>query len=227
MIDLRTAPRSDTFGVWPQWRKDAGLAWHAADDIGANLGTPIAAPDDGEVMYSGAGFQLGTLGYYTIFDAGDYGLLMAHQDREYPELVRKVKRGDVIGYTGNTGWSTGPHVHVVMSRLRFRNGRHDFAREAGGLVNPRLYWASDGYRSGDVFTDLFGMDVPPGIPRFVVSRRIITKHELILLGRAGVETVSMQLSNGDWLILGPTSPAFTYSLFPALVPSTMPLMVNR
>ena len=70
-LDLSTAYISSYFGAWEPWRREAGLLWHSADDLPCPVGTPLVAPKDGEVVYSGPGFQLGTLGYYTIFDGGE------------------------------------------------------------------------------------------------------------------------------------------------------------
>lgn len=225
-LDLKTARLSDTFGVWPQWRKDAGLAWHAADDIPAPLRTPILAPDPGEVVYTGPGWALGDLGYYTISDHGDYGLLMAHQDAPYPDLVRRFDAGDVIGRTGNTGWSTGPHVHVIMSATRYRNGRHNFERDAGGCVSPRLYFDTGGYRDEAVFLDLFNREVTAGKVWAVVTRRVVTKAELLLLSRVGVETVSIHVG-GQWRLMALDAPAFTHATFPAVLDKDTVLMVKR
>lgn len=220
-LDLRTAPITSGFGTWPLWRKNAGLQWHAANDFAADLGTPILAPDDGKVVYSGYGMSLGTLGYYTIFDGGDYGLLMAHQDAAYPALVRDgVKRGEVIGYTGNTGWSTGPHLHLVMSVKRFRNGFFDFTREGGGLVDSHCYW-NVGYQ-GDIWRQMFNLTVRPGTPWGVVTQRFVTKSELSLMP---VETATIQ-QGGRWLIYSPAAPSWVSAEFPAVVPDTMALWVT-
>jgi len=225
-LDLRTAPTSGVFGEWPEWRQDAGLLWHPATDYPSPLDNPILAPDDGDVLYSGPGWSLGTLGYYTIFDAGDYGLLLAHQDRAYPELVRKgVKKGQTIGYSGNTGWSTGPHVHAVMSTLRYRNGAFDFARESGGVVDPRAY-LNNGYRDESVLTSMFVQGVAPGNIWHVVTKRVVTKAELYLLGRLGVKSVYIHIG-GRWFGFSPDAPAFVNAVFPAVLPSNVAVMVNR
>lgn len=221
-LDLRTAERTSTFGVWEQWRKNAGLLWHGADDLPSPLGNPILAPDAGKVVYSGAGWSVGTLGYYTIFDAGAYGLLMAHQDRAYPELVRDgVKRGDVIGYSGNTGWSTGPHVHLLMSVKRYSNGAFDFTREGGGLVSPDCYW-NVGYGSEAVWLHAFNRDVSPGRVWAVATMRVVTKAEL---GLMPVETVTI-LQAGRWLMFSPASPAWVNATFPDVVHANTVLMVT-
>jgi len=227
-LDLKTATLSSTFGAWEDWRKAAGLLWHAADDMPAPLGTPILAPDDGEVVYSGFGFgtQPGTLGYYTIFDAGRYGLLLAHQDRAYPALVGPVEEGGVIGYSGNTGWSTGPHVHTVCSVLRYGNGRFDFTRESGGVVSSRLM-LTDGYLDGRGYKD---MTVQARAKEGVwteVTKRITTKGEWEALDYQGVQAVWVQSSDGNWSTLGPMSPPWLNTRFPKVLPAPTHVQVVR
>jgi len=223
-LDLRTAPRSSLFGAWEQWRKDAGLLWHGADDLPAPLGTPILAPDNGEVVYTGYGFGTGpgTLGYYTIFEAADYGLLMAHQDRAYPEVLGTVQRGDHIGYSGNTGWSTGPHVHLLMSVKRYSNGAFNFSREAGGLVSPDAYW-NVGYGTQDIWTHMFNRPVLNTVPvTQVATKRVVTKAELSLIP---AETTTIHVA-GEWIIYGAGAPAWVGARFPDVVYENTALMVR-
>jgi len=85
---------------------------HEGLDIAAPLGTPITAPANGVVrsVTNNKGFGL-TL----IIDHG-YGFttLYAHCQRIKVAKGARVKRGDVIAYVGNTGKSTGPHLHYEV-----------------------------------------------------------------------------------------------------------------
>lgn len=82
---------------------------HQGIDIGAREGTPIRAPDDGMVDYTGWGDRYGR---YVRIEMGDHDTLYAHMSR-FADLSRgsAVHRGDTIGYVGESGDATGPHLH--------------------------------------------------------------------------------------------------------------------
>ncbi|MCB0977946.1 MAG: peptidoglycan DD-metalloendopeptidase family protein [Acidimicrobiales bacterium] len=82
---------------------------HAGGDIGAPTGTPIHAPADGIVVFAG---ERGGYGNCVVIDHGNsLGTLYGHQSRLNVKAGDVVKRGDVIGFVGSTGLSTGPHLH--------------------------------------------------------------------------------------------------------------------
>jgi murein DD-endopeptidase MepM/ murein hydrolase activator NlpD len=92
-----------------------GMRWgrmHEGIDIGAALGTPIYAAAAGTVNY--AGWE-GGYGNLTLIDHGN-GLATAygHQSRFAVSTGEAVSRGQLIGYVGSTGHSTGPHVHFEV-----------------------------------------------------------------------------------------------------------------
>ena len=85
---------------------------HEGLDVGAPIGTPILSPADGIVKISGKnpGF-----GYYVEIDHG-YGIetTYAHNSRNKVKKGQKVTRGQTIAFLGNTGLSTGPHLHYEV-----------------------------------------------------------------------------------------------------------------
>jgi murein DD-endopeptidase MepM/ murein hydrolase activator NlpD len=82
---------------------------HPGMDMPAPTGTPIRAPADGEVV--AAGWVEG-YGNCTIIDHGSaLGTLYGHQSLIAVQPGDKVRRGQVIGFVGSTGYSTGPHLH--------------------------------------------------------------------------------------------------------------------
>lgn len=85
---------------------------HKGLDIAAPPGTPIFAPADGVISYAGYDSGYGKL---ISIDHG-YGMVTryGHVSKIYSSLGQKVKRGDVIGAVGNTGRSTGPHLHYEV-----------------------------------------------------------------------------------------------------------------
>jgi murein DD-endopeptidase MepM/ murein hydrolase activator NlpD len=88
---------------------------HAGLDFTANTGTPIYATADGKVTESG--FNTGGYGNHVVIDHGfGYETLYGHMVRIKARVGQKVKRGEVIGWVGSTGKSTGPHVHYEVHK---------------------------------------------------------------------------------------------------------------
>ncbi len=88
-------------------------AWkaHKGIDFAAANGTPIRASGDGTIDF--AGVQGGYGNFVVIKHWANYTTAYAHMSRFAPGVRRgmAVKQGDVIGYVGSTGWSTGAHLH--------------------------------------------------------------------------------------------------------------------
>ena len=87
------------------WRAHKGV------DFAAPTGTPVRATADGKVSL--AGRQTGYGNVVAIQHSGTYSTLYAHLSRFAAGLKpgAAVKQGEVIGYVGQTGWATGPHLH--------------------------------------------------------------------------------------------------------------------
>ena len=90
---------------------------HHGTDFGARRGTPLLAVNDGRVSY--AGWMRGYGKVVKIRHAGGYESLYAHQSRIRVRVGEHVTKGQVIGYVGSTGRSTGPHLHFGL----MKNGR--------------------------------------------------------------------------------------------------------
>jgi len=86
--------------------------FHEGVDIGATWGTPVRAPADGIVTFAG---WKGTYGW-AVELAHDMGFatLYGHLSVYNVEVGDRVKAGTVIGHVGNTGKSTGPHLHYEI-----------------------------------------------------------------------------------------------------------------
>lgn len=90
------------------------VKFHAGMDFTGKIGTPIYATGDGIVEKDA--FDKG-YGRHVIINHGfNYKTLYAHMEKSVVKAGQKVKRGDVIGYLGNTGVSTGPHVHYEVRK---------------------------------------------------------------------------------------------------------------
>jgi murein DD-endopeptidase MepM/ murein hydrolase activator NlpD len=83
-------------------------------DFTANIGTKIYATGDGVVKTAefGSGY-----GNHVVIDHGyGYETLYGHMEKIVAHVGQKVKRGELIGYVGNTGLSAGPHVHYEVHK---------------------------------------------------------------------------------------------------------------
>ncbi|MBQ5671263.1 MAG: DUF436 family protein, partial [Oscillospiraceae bacterium] len=99
---------------------------HAGIDIGAAMGTPIVASDGGNVIVS---TYDGGYGNYVMINHGDgRSTLYGHMSSRAVSVGQTVTKGQVIGYVGSTGNSTGPHIHFEI-------------RVNGGTVNPLKYFS--------------------------------------------------------------------------------------
>ncbi|MCJ7436172.1 MAG: peptidoglycan DD-metalloendopeptidase family protein [Acidimicrobiia bacterium] len=97
---------------------------HTGADMSAGSGTPIHACRAGTVVISGS---QGGYGNAVVIDhGGNMFTLYAHQSRIAVEEGQHVEAGDVIGYVGSTGMSTGPHLHFEV-------------RLSGNPVDPASY----------------------------------------------------------------------------------------
>lgn len=85
---------------------------HRAIDYAANYGTPIRAVGDGTVIFAGWNGPYGNM--VKIRHNSTYQTNYGHMSKFAVKYGEKVKQGEIIGYVGSTGLSTGPHVHFEM-----------------------------------------------------------------------------------------------------------------
>jgi murein DD-endopeptidase MepM/ murein hydrolase activator NlpD len=89
--------------------------FHAGMDFTAPRGTPIYATGDGTIIQADAANR-GYGNHVRIKHGYGYITLYAHMSKFNCKVGQKVKRGDVIGYVGNTGKSVGPHCHYEVRK---------------------------------------------------------------------------------------------------------------
>jgi murein DD-endopeptidase MepM/ murein hydrolase activator NlpD len=99
-------------------------SFHSGIDISASPGTPVRATAEGVVSYSGwTQFS----GYVVVLEHGlGFSTVYAHNKKNAVRVGQKLHRGEILGYVGSTGKSTGPHVHYEIW-------------EKGKNVNPRKF----------------------------------------------------------------------------------------
>ena len=91
---------------------DAVRRFHQGQDFSVPTGTPIFAPADGVVKRA---YYIGGFGNHIKLDhSSGYSTTFAHLSKIFVRHGQKVKRGDIIGETGNTGRSTAPHLHYEV-----------------------------------------------------------------------------------------------------------------
>ena len=112
---------------------------HGGIDIGAPSGVPIIASKGGTVTIAKPSESAGN--YVAILDASGNVLKYMHMTRYIVKVGDVVQQGQVIGYVGSTGHSTGPHLH--------------FQFEVGGVtkVDPLLYVDPNNQRPGGTVTN--------------------------------------------------------------------------
>ena len=127
----KTTKKRPTFD-WPVWEARMSRGFlpkgtkkrrrpHKGIDLAAQRGTAVMASHDGLVIYTGKAFK----GYgkmimieSTNTDAGSgYATLYGHLDKIVVFEGQKVRQGEVIGALGNTGRSSGPHLHFEIRKL--------------------------------------------------------------------------------------------------------------
>lgn len=97
------------------WRKNpfgSGYEYHTGIDINAPYGTPVYATAEGMVEYAGWYMNYGKT--VIIRHPSGYKTLYAHLSQIKVKDGTKVKSGEVIGYIGSTGRSTGAHLHYEI-----------------------------------------------------------------------------------------------------------------
>jgi len=103
--------------------------FHAGMDFAADRGTPIYATGEGVIIQADAASS-GYGKHVRINHGYGYVTLYGHMSKMNVKVGDKVKRGDVIGYVGNSGLSVGPHCHYEV-------------RKNGNPVNPVNFYYND------------------------------------------------------------------------------------
>jgi hypothetical protein len=132
-VDLRypflsPAPVSQAFGVNPTAYAAYGLPYHNGVDFAVITGTPVVAAAPGTVAK--VQHDVGGYGLHVVLDCEKQGekfrVIYAHLSENAVHVSEQVTEGQIIGKSGNTGNSTGPHLHFEV--------RPEDARKPGSYV---------------------------------------------------------------------------------------------
>ena len=111
---------SQWFGENPDWYAKFGMAGHPGIDYAVPVGTPVLAAHAGRCTIGDDPTGYGTFIRITSFD-DDMQTLYGHLNAVLVTQGERVERGQSIGNSGDTGNSTGPHVHWGLKLLKGRN----------------------------------------------------------------------------------------------------------
>jgi len=131
------AKRTQTFGnkfylngvdVYGQW----GLKGHNGIDYGLPNDTPLFAPHGGQIIESL--YNKGGYGHYVKIENDEECSVLAHMRKSVVKKGDTVKQGQLVGYSNNSGYSTGPHLHWGYY-LKPRNKNNGYA----GYIDQQPY----------------------------------------------------------------------------------------
>jgi len=144
-----------------------GFRWgvfHKGLDIAAPIGQPVLACSEGQVLFTGRKENFGKYGRIVLLDHGK-GIYTqyAHLDQIFVKKGQKVKSGQKIATVGNTGNTTGPHLHL---EVRVRNQ----------MYNPLAYFTPSDLKGMQVAKRFTNSPMGPvkarwEIPDLVTARR--------------------------------------------------------
>lgn len=104
---------------WGRRNERYSLGYHTGTDFAAPIGTRVRAPRTGRVIEASYSLDYGN--YVIMKDwMGRKAYLVAHLSKRSVRVGQKVVRGQTLGYTGNSGNSSGPHVHAEQRRVPFK-----------------------------------------------------------------------------------------------------------
>jgi murein DD-endopeptidase MepM/ murein hydrolase activator NlpD len=112
------------------WRIDpvhGNRAWHAGMDLADEVGSPVVAAADGLVTFSG--WRMGYGNAVEITHKNGFMTRYGHLSRTIAAEGNRVQAGDLIALLGNTGKSTGPHLHFEVRRNDIALNPFPFIRE--------------------------------------------------------------------------------------------------
>lgn len=187
-------PRTQGFGERPEFYAQFGLKAHQGVDWGCPVGTPIVAVADGTVAKAEndpAGF-----GLHVKIDHAFGNTTYAHLSEIHVNVGQPISEGQVLGLSGNTGTSSGPHLHFHV-RVAPWDDQNGFF----GCTDPELYLDSDAVVRADAAPQVAAPQpvAAPQLPSAKVGNipSVFTYQNLL----DAFYNVAGQLGLGNWDVL--------------------------
>jgi hypothetical protein len=163
---------------------------HFGLDLSAYVGTPVYALADG-IAYGRV--QEGGFGRYVRIETPEAKFYSAHLDTIVVGEGQPVKRGAIIGYSGNTGNSTGPHLHVEVRR----NASSAFAN---GAIDP---WPLIDWDAASATRRIMGVHLGSGCVLSATDRRVIAMLHpgcVVVRPNYALDTQPVALADIAWIL---------------------------
>jgi hypothetical protein len=163
---------------------------HFGLDLSAYVGTPVYALADG-IAYGRV--QEGGFGRYVRIETPEAKFYSAHLDTIVVGEGQPVKRGAIIGYSGNTGNSTGPHLHVEVRR----NASSAFAN---GAIDP---WPLIDWDAASATRRIMGVHLASGCVLSATDRRVIAMLHpgcVVVRPNYALDTQPVALTDIAWIL---------------------------
>lgn len=208
-------PITQLFGENPQIYKKWGFPGHNGIDYGVPNGTPVKAAAAGAVAL--VGFENGGYGNFVKLSHADgdktYFTYYAHLASGAVTAGQKVKAGTVVGYSNNTGASTGPHLHLGL-KIDGENPPYK------GYVDPMPYLSTGGADvpaeaaastdipdavsipsslSFEVLSEVLNIRNGPGVEYAIVGQ--LQKGKVVNGKRLESKSVWIEFEKGKWIAL--------------------------
>jgi murein DD-endopeptidase MepM/ murein hydrolase activator NlpD len=143
--------------------------YHRGQDFAVNIGTPVYAPADGVIEVTRPSNE-GSGNYLRIFHAYGFSSSFSHLSKFAANKGDFVKKGDLIAYSGNSGLSSGPHLHYEV-------------RFIGRALNPKAFLDWDVNNFDSIFKSVRGI----GWESLVGKIELRVSHQLQLSSQKVVQ----------------------------------------
>ena len=172
----RTYPITQSFG-----ERFTDQSGHKGIDYALPLGTPVLAAADGYVSQTETSLE-GYGNHIVMAHGEEIETLYAHLSVLKVTTGQAVQQGEEIGLSGNSGNSTGPHLHF---ELRLHNK----------AVDPAPYFSEDPQAKWQVICDVLNVRSGPGI-HYPVCGYLKMQNSVVALAQA--ESLWIEISTGKW-----------------------------
>lgn len=135
VVNIQVRPViTQIFGVNPKVYAQFGLKGHNGVDFRCAVGTPLFAPFEGKIVVKDSGNS--GYGLHVFLRKDNLEVVLGHLSKVFIKNGALVRMGDKIALSGNTGFSTGPHLHFGMRYLDQNGNVRDYNNGFFGYVDP-------------------------------------------------------------------------------------------